>query len=86
MNVCSPWPSAARLKTIWTTGPRPAFRAAVWNRNGQAVIDQRLASQPTQSRLIDILTRHRASLGALREGLADSIKRHVPASGGRRSA
>ena len=34
----------------------PAFRAAVWDRPGQEVINERLASQPTQSRLIRILT------------------------------
>lgn len=62
----------------------PAFRVAVWNRSGEAVIEERLASQPTQSRLIDILTRNSANLEALREGLADSIERHVHASGGRR--
>ena len=28
----------------------PAFRAAVWDRPGQEVINERLASQPTQSR------------------------------------
>jgi len=62
----------------------PAFRAAVWDRNGDAVIDERLASQPTQSRLINTLTRTSTNLEALRDGLADSLKRHVHASGGRR--
>ncbi len=62
----------------------PAFRAAVWNRNGDAVIEERLASQPTQSRLIDIVTRNPANLETLRDGLADSIERHVHASGSRR--
>ncbi|WP_202617517.1 transposase, partial [Roseimaritima sediminicola] len=62
----------------------PAFRAAVWNRDGDAVIDERLASQPTQSRLIDILTANVSSLEALRNGLSDSIESHVHASGKRR--
>ena len=62
----------------------PAFRAAVWNRSGDEVIAQRLASQPTQSRLIDILTCSTANLEALRNGLAGSIERHVLASGARR--
>lgn len=62
----------------------PAFRAAVWNRSGDAVLEERLASQPTQSRLIDILTQNPSNLEALRDGLADSIERHVHASGGRR--
>ena len=60
----------------------PAFRAAVWDRNGDQVIDQRLASQPTQSRLINILTNNTANLEALRSGLSQSIERHVIASGG----
>ena len=62
----------------------PAFRAAVWNRSGDQVIHERLASQPTQSRLIDILTRSTGNLEALRDGLSESVQRHVMASGGRR--
>lgn len=62
----------------------PAFRVAVWNRAGDQVVSERLASQPTQSRLIDILTNNVANLEALREGLAGSIERHVLATGGRR--
>ena len=62
----------------------PAFRTAVWNRTGDGVADQRLASQPTQSRLINILTSHWGNLEAVRGGLAQSIERHVIASGGRR--
>lgn len=62
----------------------PAFRAAVWNRSGDAVIEERLASQPTQSRLIDMLTGTSANLEPLRDGLAASLERHVHASGGRR--
>lgn len=61
----------------------PAFRAAAWNRSGDEVIDQRLASQPTQSRLIDILALNRDNTEALRDGLSDTIERHVMASGGR---
>ncbi len=33
----------------------PAFKMAVWDRRGDDVIEERLASQPTQSRLISIL-------------------------------
>ncbi|MCD0462025.1 IS1380 family transposase [Roseiconus lacunae] len=62
----------------------PAFRAAVWNRTGDAVADERLASQPTQSRLISILTGQSGNLQAVRKGLAQSVQRHVVASGGRR--
>ena len=62
----------------------PAFRAAVWDRSGDQVIHERLASQPTQSRLIDILTGNKRNLESLRGGLAQSIQRHVIASEGRR--
>lgn len=62
----------------------PAFRAAVWNRSGDQVVHERLASQPTQSRLIRILTSDRGNLETLRDGLAQSVERHVIASGGRR--
>jgi hypothetical protein len=64
----------------------PAFRAAVWNRTGDQVVHERLASQPTQSRLINILTGNTTNLEALRSGLAQSVERHVIASGGRRVA
>ncbi len=33
----------------------PAMRMAVWNRPGEQVLEERLASQPTQSRLLDWL-------------------------------
>lgn len=62
----------------------PAFRVAVWNRTGDAVAQERLASQPTQSRLISILTDQRGNLEALRDALAQGLERHVLASGGRR--
>lgn len=64
----------------------PAFRAAVWNRSGDQVVHERLASQPTQSRLINILTRNAANLESVRDGLAQSVQKHVFASGGRRVA
>jgi hypothetical protein len=62
----------------------PAFRVAVWDRKGDQVIDERLASQPTQSRLINILTGNAANLESLRDGLASCVQRHVKASGGKR--
>ena len=64
----------------------PAFRAAVWDRNGDQVVHERLASQPTQSRLISILTNSSANLEAVRDGLARGVENHVIASGGRRVA
>lgn len=63
----------------------PAFRAAVWDRPGQNVINERLASQPTQSRLISTLTANTGNLEAVRNGLTHSIEQHIKASGsGRR--
>jgi hypothetical protein len=59
----------------------PAFRLAVWDRPGDAVLDERLASQPTQSRLLDILARQPGNLNALRESLFESVHRHLRASG-----
>lgn len=60
----------------------PAFRAAVWDRPGQEVINQRLASQPTQSRLVDILADNPQNLNALRDGLVEAVERHLKASTG----
>jgi len=53
----------------------PAFKLAVWNRPGDHVIDERLASQPTQSRLIETLAR-KSNLNTMRESLADWSLRH----------
>jgi len=63
----------------------PAFKLAVWDRPGENVINERLASQPTQSRLIDTLARP-TNLAALRESLADWSHRHLKAVGGDRPA
>jgi len=56
----------------------PAMKAAVWDRPGDAVADERLASQPSQSRLIKRLTPQRS---ILREALADWILAHQRAAG-----
>ncbi|WZU43290.1 transposase [Stieleria varia] len=64
----------------------PAFRAAVWDRPGQNVINERLASQPTQSRLISTLTANTGNLEAVRNGLTHSIEQHIKASGSGRRA
>jgi hypothetical protein len=55
----------------------PAFQMAVWDRPGEAVLGERLASQPTQSRLIDMLAHIPGNLQALRESLLDWTHRHV---------
>ena len=59
----------------------PAFRLAVWNRPGQQVLEERLASQPTQSRLVNTIAGDSRNLNTLRDGLAQSITRHVLATG-----
>lgn len=59
----------------------PAFRLAVWERSGDSVLDERLASQPTQSRLLGMLATDRANLNALRGGLFAGVQRHLLASG-----
>jgi len=59
----------------------PAFRMAVWNRAGDAVLNERLASQPPQSRLLGIIAGQRANTNALREGLFQCVHRHVLARG-----
>ena len=58
----------------------PAFKTAVWDRAGDVVADERLASQPTASRLIDMLTQgdNRLTLG---RHTATPILRHLRQSG-----
>lgn len=55
----------------------PALRMAVWDRPGDQVLDERLASQPTQSRLIDTLASIPRNLELLRESLADPVIMHL---------
>ncbi len=52
----------------------PAMRMATWNRPGQEFLDQRLASQPTQSRLLDWL----ANAPGNRESLRYSLCNRTP--------
>jgi len=52
----------------------PAFRMAVWDRRGDQVVDERLASQPTQSQLLQILTSNNQNWNALQRGLRDSLR------------
>jgi hypothetical protein len=60
----------------------PAMKLAAWNARGDGSLDERLASQPTQSRLLDILTHHAANRAALRDALAECCVRHLRAAGG----
>jgi len=59
----------------------PAMKASVWDRPGDRVAEERLASQPTHSRLLDILTRYKSNLESLRGSLASSILRHQCVTG-----
>ena len=62
----------------------PAFKMAVWDRRGEDVVGERLASQPTQSRLIDILNSEGNREGVY-GGLGESLKRYLLSTGaGRR--
>ena len=54
----------------------PAMRMATWDRPGEEVLQQRLASQPTQSRLIDWLASSE-NLESLRSSLFDWTHRHL---------
>jgi Transposase DDE domain group 1 len=64
----------------------PALKIAVWDRPGEQVLDERLASQPTQSRLIDMLTRPVGNPAVLRQALTDWCERHLRACGGDHAA
>jgi hypothetical protein len=47
----------------------PAMKLAAWNATGPAPLDERLASQPTQSQLLDILAHDSSNRAALRDSL-----------------
>lgn len=55
----------------------PAMRMSVWDRPGETVVAERLASQPTQSRLVDWLAAFPENREALRNSLFDWTQRHL---------
>lgn len=59
----------------------PVLRSAVWDRPGDRVLEERLASQPTASRLLDVLS-SKDNLERLRSALPDWVHRHMRAAGG----
>ena len=59
----------------------PAMKIAVWDRPGDQVVNERLGSQPTQSRLLDIVTAAKSNLEVLRRSLGDWVQAHQRASG-----
>jgi len=64
----------------------PALKAAVWDRPGERVASERLGSQPTQSRLLGILSGIPGNLEVLRGFLAEPVLRHQRVSGGDHAA
>jgi len=59
----------------------PAMRMAAWDRPGDRVLDERMASQPTQSRLIDIAANSKQNTEAIRDSLHESVEGHLRAAG-----
>jgi hypothetical protein len=63
-----------------------AMKMAVWDRPGAAVLKERLGSQPTHSRLLDIVGDDKVNREAMRAALATWVLRHQRASGPDRAA
>ena len=55
----------------------PALRMATWDRPGEQVLDERSASQPTHSRLVDIVAHVGGNQETVRGALADWVERHL---------
>lgn len=60
----------------------PALRLAAWDRPGARTLEERLASQPTQSRLTDTLANYPENREILRQALGNWVGRHALASAG----
>jgi hypothetical protein len=58
-----------------------AMKLAVWDRPGQKVVDERLASQPTDWRLVETLANIQSNRETLRRALAEWVRRHQRADG-----
>ena len=58
-----------------------AMKLAVWDRPGRRVADERLASQPSDWRLIERLAEIKPNLEATREALPEWVGRHQRAAG-----
>ena len=63
-----------------------AMKLAIWNRSGPQTLDERLASQPTQSRLISYLAHDAHNRAVVRDSLAMACERHLRASSGDHAA
>jgi hypothetical protein len=74
----------ARQDDADTLAHDPAFRLAVWDRLGTQLVDERLASQPTASRAMDLFSRWH-NREAIRQHLFTPILRHqLQGSGGQK--
>ena len=58
----------------------PALKMAVWDRPGEQVLEERLASQPSHSRLLELLSGRKDHLEALRRALPVWVVRHQRAA------
>ena len=58
-----------------------AMKMAAWDRPGAAVLNERLGSQPTHSRLLDTLADDKVNREKMREALATWVLRHQRATG-----
>jgi len=61
-----------------------AMKLAVWDRPSRRVADERLASQPSDWRLVERLAEIKSNLETTREALAQWVGRHQRAAGGGR--
>jgi len=59
----------------------PAMRMTAWDRPGERVLEERMASQPTQSRLIDLGANYKDNTEAIRDSLQESVEGHLRAAG-----
>lgn len=64
----------------------PAMKMAAWDRPGEQTLEERLASQPTHSRLIKTLTLTPGNRAMLRDALGESCIRHLRTTGGDHAA
>jgi len=64
----------------------PAMKMAAWDRPGERTVTERLASQPTQSRLMETLTLTTGNRAALRDALGESCIRHLRTTGSDQAA
>jgi hypothetical protein len=62
------------------------MKMAAWDRPGERTVTERLASQPTQSRLMETLTHTAGNRAALGDALGESCVPHLRTTGGDQAA